>query len=315
MEQVISADKGLEAPEKGGSLLDEVMVYVKKGMDYLKSVDWATLTKTKSFWFAVAAIFGVTLMFWPLFKTTGQKWMHDDYYSHGWIVPLLIGWQLKVREDKLNATPTTDGMGALFVLVPLILLQFVAFMGDFWVPQCLLFVGVTATSIWLLFGFKKAWVAFFPLAFILFAMPVWGGLIDNHTNDLQILSTTVAEMLLNLFQFEPRKLSPTEIQLNSYALTVAVPCSGLKLLVAVACFTAHFILIAKKDWFFNVLMAALVVPLCLFINGLRIALIGAVGEMRGSEAALQFHDYSGYITLLLCFVILFKFARMFGWKD
>ncbi|HLO99712.1 MAG TPA: exosortase/archaeosortase family protein [Fimbriimonas sp.] len=315
MEQVITADKSLETPQQGGSLLDDVMGHVRKGVDYLKSVDWATLTKTKAFWFTIAAIVGLTLMFWPLFRLTGQKWMNDDYYSHGWIVPLLIAWQLKVREDRWAAAPDGDGKTALFVLIPLLFLQFVSFIGDFWLPQSLIFVGTCITAVWLLFGFKKAWVATFPLAFILFAMPVWGSLIDNHTNTLQYLSTTVAEMLLNLFQFSPTRLSPTEIQLNSYALTVAVPCSGLKLLVAVACFTAHFILIAKKDLFFNFLMAALVVPLCLFINGLRIALIGVVGEMRGPEAALQFHDYSGYITLLLCFVILFKFARVFGWKD
>ena len=55
---------------------------------------------------------------------------------------------------------------------------------------------------------------------------------------------------------------------------------------------------------FNVLMAMLVVPLCLLMNGLRIALIGMVGEWNGREAAVQFHDYSGMIMLVLCFFVL-----------
>jgi exosortase/archaeosortase family protein len=74
-------------------------------------------------------------------------------------------------------------------------------------------------------------------------------------------------------------------------------------------------LIARLKWWANTLMAALVLPLCLFINGLRIALIGVVGEEYGRSAGLQFHDYSGYVTLLVCFFLLFKIARWLGWKD
>jgi exosortase/archaeosortase family protein len=65
----------------------------------------------------------------------------------------------------------------------------------------------------------------------------------------------------------------------------------------------------------NLIFAASILPLALFINGLRIALIGVVGNAWGPEAGAQFHDYSGYITLILCFFILFKGARLLGWKD
>ena len=254
-------------------------------------------------------------MFWPLFKTTGQKWMNDDYYSHGWIVPLLIAWQLKVRYEDWKKIPIKTGYAALIAFVPIVFFQYIGFVGDFWIIQCIMLVSAILSSMWLIFGFKRAWFFTMPVVFLLFALPVWGAFIDGYTNDLQILSTTVAEKLLSLFGFSPMRLSPTDIQLNSYALTVAVPCSGLKLMVAVACFTTHFVLIARKELSFNILMFMLVVPLCMFINGLRIALIGVVGELQGHAAALTFHDYSGYITLLICFFILFKFARLFGWKD
>ena len=62
-------------------------------------------------------------------------------------------------------------------------------------------------------------------------------------------------------------------------------------------------------------MLVIVVPLCLFINSLRVTLIGLVGEFRGDLAAHTFHDWSGYITLLICFFLLFKYARWLGWKD
>jgi len=44
-------------------------------------------------------------------------------------------------------------------------------------------------------------------------------------------------------------------------------------------------------------------------------LIGMVGDTWGDAAGHAFHDYSGYIALVVCFVILFKIARALGWKD
>ena len=310
MEQTVSAKEN-----ESTSLLDDLKSGLDQGVRYLAAVKWGSLLRNPAFWFGLGSIVGLVLMFSNLLVTTGQKWIRDDYYSHGWIVPILIGWQLKIRYKEWSEIPISTGYAAVIAFIPIIFLQYIAFVGEFWVIQCLLLIASILSALWLIFGFKRAWFVAMPVAFLLFALPVWGSFIDGYTNQLQILSTTVAEKLLSLFGFSPMRLNPTEIQLNSYALTVAVPCSGLKLMVAVSCFTTHFVLIARKELSFNLLMFILIIPLCLFINGLRIALIGVVGELRGHEAAAAFHDYSGYLTLLICFYILFKFARLFGWKD
>ncbi len=309
MEQTIPANDN-----ESVSLLDDAKLMLGQGWGYLSAVKWGQLLRNPQFWFAFGSVVGLLLMFSNLLVTTGQKWMNDDYYSHGFIVPILMAWQLKIRWKEWSDIPIKTGYAALIAFVPIVFLQFIAFLGEFWVIQCVLLIASLLTSLWLLFGFKRAWFIAMPIAFLLFALPVWGSLIDGSTNPLQLLSTTVAERLLSVFGFNPLR-DGVNIQLNTYALTVAVPCSGLKLLVAVSCFTTHFVLIARKELSFNILMFMLVVPLCLFINGLRIALIGVVGELRGHDAATAFHDYSGYLTLLICFYILFKFARWFGWKD
>jgi exosortase len=108
---------------------------------------------------------------------------------------------------------------------------------------------------------------------------------------------------------------PTTIVLNSYTLNVAVPCSGLKLVLALAAFVMLFVLIARLPIWANAILLLSILPMALFFNGLRIALIGMVGEGYGHDAAAQFHDYSGFITLGICFFSLFKFARALGWKD
>lgn len=291
------------------------MGFVDQVKEWVTSGRWKETVRHPYFFPSAVGIVGLILMYLPFLVQVGKLWKDDDYYSHGFLVPLLVAWQFKVRKPDFAKYPIKNGTLAAIFLLPLSLLQLVAYSGEFWVLHSISFVAASILTVWIIFGFRWALISSLPLGFLLFAFPVWSSFIDNYTNPLQILSTAVAERLLALFGFNPMKLSPTEIQLNNFALNVEVPCSGLKLLVAVACFTTHFVLIARNTMSFNVLMFILVLPLCLFINGLRIALIGVVGDMYGSEAGMKFHDYSGYITLLVCFYILFKFARLFGWKD
>jgi exosortase len=163
------------------------------------------------------------------------------------------------------------------------------------------------------FGWVKA--LFAPIMYLGFALPLFTMAIDTYTNPLQLLSTKVAYTLLQVFGANPYLDDAQTIALDNFVLNVAVPCSGLKLMLALGAFTTFFMLVANLRWWGNLVLIAQWVPLALFINGLRIAMIGIVGNSYGEEAGMQFHDYSGYITLVVCFIILFRIARGLGWKD
>jgi exosortase len=314
-EALTNADgKVADATEKGGSLIDDALGYVKKGQTWVAQGGLQRLASHSLFVPVLAGIVGLVLMYFPFLRQVLNQWISDDYYSHGFLVPILVIWQLNVRKDLFAKSEPKGSNIPFFLFIPVLFLQIAAYTGEYWFLHSVTFVASLLLATWAIFGWKWAKLCILPFGFLLFAFPIWGSVIDNYTNPLQLLSTSVAKMLLTLFGFNPMQLAPTEIQLNSFTLNVAVPCSGLKLLVAVSCFTCHLILVARGGFSFNMLMFILVLPLCLFINGLRIALIGVVGDQFGSDAGLAFHDYSGYITLLLCFFILFKFARLFGWK-
>ena len=201
------------------------------------------------------------------------------------------------------------------ILTALLPLVYAAYVGNILAVSSVLFVAMAILLVVVIAGWRWG-VAFAPaIAFLLFGFPAWNWIIDNYTNPLQILSTQTAFALLELFGFKPFQPDATTIYLNAFTLDVGVPCSGMKLLLAVSAFTTLFVLIANLEKWANALMIILIIPLCLFVNGLRIALIGVVGDLRGSEAGHQFHDYSGYITLVVCFFLIFKFARLLGWKD
>ncbi len=270
------------------------------------------------------AILGIFLAFWPLLRDLPAIWFglgswefrnSDGYFSHGVLVPLISGYIIVRKWDDIKEFPVKPGwIGIGFLLVFLLGLR-AAHLSDLHQLRSVFLIGTMVSLVWIVAGFRWMLALAPAILYLLFALPIWTGFIDNYTNPLQIHSTTVAYHLLNLGGYNVFKDGPTDLLLDTFQLSVAVPCSGLKLVVAVTAFTVFFVLIAKLKWWGNLLMIGSILPLCLFINGLRIALIGVVGEEAGHSAGLQFHDYSGYLTLLVCFFILFKFAKVLGWKD
>ncbi|MEX2242822.1 MAG: exosortase/archaeosortase family protein [Fimbriimonadaceae bacterium] len=303
------ATETINPPQK--SLLD-------KAVDFLKTCDRGWL------WLTILATLGIGAAFWPLIKELPLMWLGlgtwedrtgDGYYSHGLLVPLISGYIIYRQWPSIKDIKVKPGWIALVPLAFILWILWAADAVDIQQIRSISLVTVMMLVVWLVAGARWMFALAPAILYLLFALPVFTGFIDTYTNDLQIVSTKVAAVILDGIGYSIYQSQPTEILMDNFDLNVAVPCSGLKLLVAVSAFTVFFMLIAKLKWWANALMVAIVLPLCLFINGLRIALIGIVGEENGATAGLAFHDYSGYITLLVCFFVLFKFAKVLGWKD
>lgn len=277
----------------------------------------AAAYRSPGFWPGVAIAAGVTACYWTLFAGLLDLWNSPDgYYSHGFLVPLISAYIVYRKWPKISRIPAKFGWPALaFLALNLVILR-AAHITDIAVLLSVNLVFSLLVLTWLLAGFRWMLALAAPILYLLFALPIWTFAIDVYTNPLQQLSTKVAYSILQVTGFEPmRDQSTTTIYLNHFTLDVGIPCSGFKLIIAVTAFTVFFTLIANLRWWANLVMFGLIVPLGLLINGLRVALIGVVGDYYGSDAGLKFHDYSGYITLLICFFVLFKTARGLGWKD
>ncbi len=264
----------------------------------------------------LALFLGLGFAYWNLLKTLPDLWMgNDGYYSHGILVPFISGYIVYRRWPHLNSLPVRPSWFALVPLAALLfLLRPVAATG-LQSGMSMMLVASILIGAWFVAGWRWAMGILAPALYLLFGLPIWNMAIDSYTNPLQLLSTKVAFQMLKAMGLTPISDGTTTIYLNSYTLDVGVPCSGFKLVVALAAFTTMFILIARLRPLSNFAMACLVLPLALFMNGLRIAMIGVVGNAFGDAAGHQFHDYSGYIMLLVCFYALFKIARLLGWKD
>lgn len=279
-------------------------------------IDWQAVVSSPAFVPGVVVLAGLVALFWNMIKFLPTLWMSEDgYYSHGFLVPLISGYIVYKSWPKLKDREVKPQYWAALLMGLCLFGAYVAAAVNIYAIASGMFVGLLLSSVLFVAGWK--WLAglFWPIVYLFFALPVFQTFISTYTNPLQVASTKVAFQLLSLTGFRPYAEDATTVHLANFTLNIAVPCSGLKLLLALGAFSMFFMLVANLRVWANVVMVALWLPLALLINGLRIALIGVVGNTWGQQAGLAFHDYSGYITLLVCFFILFRVARGLGWKD
>jgi exosortase len=277
---------------------------------------WIAIATSEAFWPAVLIALGLSTIFWTLFRFTYGKWVAaDGYYSHGFLVPAIIGYVVYRWWPRLRSIPVKAGWIAVPPLLLLLWVAFAANRTDIYALLSLTLVSSMLLGTWFVAGWRWMAALAAPILYTLFALPVWDQVIQAYTNPLQLISTKVAFNLLKFMGYTVDQQDSTTIVMNRYQLDVGVACSGFKLLLALIAFAVFFMLIAKLKPWANLIFAASIVPLGLFVNGLRISLIGVVGNAYGSEAGAKFHDYSGYITIILCFFLLDRWAKLLGWND
>lgn len=291
------------------------------------------LPKAAAPWIYVGLL-AALILGWSFLSGLPSVWFDEEgYYSHGILVPFLTLYVLYIRKSQFQEQPIGRSTIGFVVLLVGLLAIIAAKRIENLSLASFGFVLALIGGVYFAFGKQIGRIALGPLLFLIFMMPVLGLIIDNTTNQLQLWSTKIASAMLSIFGYAPyiAPSYPTLIHLDNYQLNVGGPCSGFKLILALTAFTTFFIMISNLGLWRNLLLLIVINPiLALFINGLRIMLIGVVGQAAvnnpdaswvqfmlryGDDVGMVFHDWSGYITLVICFVILHYIVRALeGWK-
>lgn len=267
----------------------------------------------------------VLVLGWSFLKELPRFWFEEEgYYSHGLLVPFMSIAVLYMRREALAKAEKGSSVVGFIILLLGALLFLSGRLIDNLSIQAGAFILILVGATYYVFGAKVGRLSLGPILFLIFMMPALGWIIDATTNPLQIVSTKIATKMLNIvgYQTYVSPINPTFVDMNLYSFQVGGPCSGFKLSLALTAFTIFFIMISNLGWAKNLFLFALSIPLALLLNGLRIMLIGVVGELGAAspDAALVrwirsldasqtdvgmiFHDYSGYAILFICFILL-----------
>jgi exosortase len=240
----------------------------------------------------LAAAYGTTLAW------LAGRWQSDPFYSHGPLVPFVSLYLLWSRRSRLRLRPEIRP-AAIATLAAAALLHLLGVRLMFEFLSCLSLLGTFAALALLAGGRPLLKEAAFPLAYLLFAIPLPIILLQQISLPLQLLSSAGARAVLAGLGC-PVLRQGVLLAFPKFTLAVADACSGLRSLMtvlAIATLAAH---LARAPLPRKALLVALSSVAALLANVLRITLAGLIGiAFDGETACLIFEKYSGYFFFAL----------------
>ena len=263
----------------------------------------------------------------------GHDWWTDENYSHGLLIPFIIGYIVWTRRDLFTreaARPSTLWGGALVVLALLSL--FAGTAGAELFMQRISIVLMLAGVVVYFWGYRLLRFLLVPLGLLLLAIPIPAIIFNKIAFPLQLFASRCAVWSMTLFDI-PVLRQGNVIELlplgarTTRKLEVVEACSGIRslmTLLTLAVVFAYFTYPKSDDgekkgrlswlksfaWWRSVIIVLSAVPIAIFTNALRVSGTGVLSHYYGTEIADGFfHSFSGWVIYIVAFLMLFAF----GW--
>ncbi len=248
-----------------------------------------------------------------LWRLSQWVWPSDDQ-GHG---PLVLGvstvllirrWRKARSVAEAVEGPaghTSDSIVAWAVIVFSLLLYFVGRSQAILMAEVGSLTALLSALLLLHLGRAGLKVLAFPLAFLLFMIPLPEALVATLTAPMKSAVSNVAAALLQAIG-QPVARSGVMLTAGPYQLLVADACAGLTTLFTLEALGLLYLhLRGYASWGRNALMALMVVPISFMANVLRVMTLVLVTLYWGDAAGQGFaHDFAGISLFLAALVLL-----------
>ncbi|HZH32724.1 MAG TPA: exosortase [Pyrinomonadaceae bacterium] len=263
----------------------------------------------------------------------GGQWWTDENYSHGLLIPFIIGyilWSERERLETATKRPSLVWGGALACVALLMLLAGTAG-AELFMQRTSLVVMLAGITLYF-WGWHILRLALVPLLLLALAIPIPAIIFNQIAFPLQLFASRCAVWAMRAFDIPVlRQGNIIELMpLNSSVtkkLEVVEACSGIRslmTLLTLAVVFAYFThprgpgqqgggLSARLKRFGTWRSAILVlsaVPIAIITNAGRVSGTGILARYYGTEVADGFfHEFSGWVVYIVAFLLLFAL----GW--
>jgi exosortase len=285
---------------------------------------------TKHYWRAFAIISAILFTYAAVLVKLSFHWWTDENYSHGLLIPIIIGYILWLERDKLAAEPARPWplLGGLAVALALFALWIGVAGAELYSQRMSLVLLIAGVVIyfWGLRFLRFVWV---PLALLVLAIPIPAIIFNKIAFPLQLFASRCAVWSMSMLGIPVlRQGNIIELKpLNSFdtrKLEVVEACSGIRslmTLVTLAVVFAYFTHPRSNDgsgkggkfgflrsygfWRSSILVIS-AVPIAILTNASRVSGTGILSHYYGTQVADGFfHSVSGWAIYVVAFLLLF----------
>lgn len=272
----------------------------------------------------------LSLLYLRTFIWLLNSWLTDPYYSHGFLISIISGFILwrNIRENKKvtgegKLNPETDlesesGPSSfnpgLFIFAFGLILYIIGFITVFPFLTALSFLFTTSGLIRYSYGKPLMRASLFPIAFLIFAIPLPFVFLDKVAYNLQALSARYPALFIELLGIPVTRVG-AQIQLTDASFIIGLPCSGMNSLISLLALAALFIYILRCPRYKQVALLCVTVPIAILANILRVTSLLLIANACGAETANGFfHTLFSPLLFILAFIFLILTSIIMGCK-
>lgn len=299
----------------------------------------------RKFYQPLAIAAALAFVYFTVLEKLGRDWWHDENYSHGLLIPFVIGYILWLERTQFQASQTRPAVwfGVTGVAVSLLALWAGTAGAELFVQRISLVVMLASVAIYF-WGFRFLRRLLVPLSLLVLAIPIPQIVFNKIAFPLQLFASRCAVGAMSLLDI-PVLRQGNVIELMPLGATtpkklaVVEACSGIRslmTLVTLAMVYAYFTK-PKKDptnfslsqiakqgskdghdklrfighlksftlWRSLILVIA-AVPIAILTNALRVSGTGVLAHYYGTRVADGFfHSFSGWVIYIVAALLLF----------
>ena len=234
----------------------------------------------------------------------GLQWNNDPDYSHGFLVPVLVGYFVWERWNRLKTIRIAPSVWGIGLLAGGLLMLVVGSIGAELYLQRSSLIVVIAGLVLLIMGRDALKTFMFPIAFMFFMVPLPAIVVNAVAFPLQLFAARTAEFCLFNFGI-PVLREGNVIVLAGTTLEVAEACSGIRSLQALLALGTVYAYFSQRSMWKRWVLVLLSVPIAIAANAFRVSGTGVLANYWGSQAAEGFyHTFSGWLIFVVAFLLL-----------
>jgi exosortase len=291
-----------------------------------------SVTASKHFWRVLAVSSVIIFAYATVLIKLGNDWWNDENYSHGLLIPFVIGYILWTQRPRFAAEPVRPSFLIGLGMVALGLAGlFAGTAGAELFIQRISLVMVLAGTVVYFWGLQFLRLTFVSFFLFLLSIPIPAIVFNKIAFPLQLFASRCAVWSMGLFDIPVHRqgniielfpLGAREIK----KLEVVEACSGIRSLMTLATLAVVFAyfthprdddqsgstkrspLASLKTYGFwrSAIIVLSAIPIAIFTNALRVSGTGVLAHYYGTEVADGFfHSFSGWVVYVVAFVMLF----------
>jgi exosortase len=247
---------------------------------------------------AMVAVYAPTAV-WLWGRWTISVW----HNAHGALIPPIVAYLCYTELKRRPHLPVSSSVWGFALLVPALILHALdTAMHTGLLSAASIVLALPGLSL-LFLGVERTKVILFPLAFMLFALPIPLSLTERLHLVLRHIGAN-ATAAIAPFLGVPVYVSGTTLNMDMTTLEVGDACSGFSTLYAAAAM-ACLIAYGADTWKRRLLVLLSAAPLAVAANVLRILLLVAIVDRTGVDVLETWiHPASGMLTFALALPVI-----------